>query len=693
MNKNKKLILISMAAITPFPILAISATSCDNNKKNLIEFNQLVRTFPINIDVNKYTIDQALNINNYEITFDKNGKFEPEFKIDSLKIEGDKVIVSYHFHSKKYNFDSIPLTKTFTNFKKVVNPTPNPDPDPQDQLEVNYQEELDKAAQSLKVTIESEKYTIEEALKLENYKYELQSEKLTFELVSLTKKSDLEVEMQFKLQWKEKNLTSKVITKTFKDFKTLPIAEWTEAAGISNGVSFSKFAKLGNFINVKSSQSLEENLKQITNISNSEVTLTETKIVSYDELEGKIVFETNIKTSTKDFGKQEIELSNIKSSNIFNDEFIVAPEIDKEKLIKAKKQFKEIPSEQAKEYLKLYAYDKENNKIDLFELVKNNQSYSFSRELAITGTEHDTASFALALKYKKMGRNAAQPTEATKTFDKVAIKISNTTYTYVEVLDYIMNNNVVKKENVEIKDTYASSYLHAFRTTGRIIHNFYENKEENYYNDGNSKIQFSNETQTTNDIEGNINISFSLMIEKEGRKYYSKPKEVKIEGFKKISSDTFESFQLQFLTNKTSVDNFIKRVKQEYLKDNNKILDKNWLKTSMQYPEFSIVRTIDEGNVTQKLEVQNHSIFALSAGGRLFSECIDPTVLSQVQIYNNDPKFELNSVFFELEELKFTNFDSESKRVSFELKYKMNISTSSNNTIELEKKVSYFFNI
>lgn len=691
MNKNKKIVLVSIATISTFPVLAISANGCDNNKKNLIEFNQLVKTFPINIDVNKYTIDEALDIKKYEISFDLKGKFQPEFKLKSLIKNEDNVVLTYYFYSNKYKFNSEILTKTFTNFKKAQeNPDPTPNPTPGDEPEKNYQEVLDKEAQQLKVSIESDKYTIDEALKLENYKYTL-NQALTFELVKLAKKSELEVEMQFKLQWKEKQLTSKVITKTFKDFKTLPIAEWTSEAGISNGVSFSKFAKLGNFINVKSSQSLDENLKLIRDFSNTEVTLTETKIVSYDELEGKIVFETNIKTSSKDFGKQEIELSNIKTPNIFNDNFIVAPEIDKEKLIKAKKQFKEIDSKEAKDYLKLYAYDKNNNKIDLFELLKTNQSYSFSRELAITGNEHNIASFALALKYKKLEKNGHQVQELSKTFDKVNIKIANSIYTYVDVLNYIIDTAVVQKNDLNIKDTYASSYLHTFRNTKKIIHNFYENKEENYYNENESKIQFSNETQTTNDIEGSIIITFSLSLERNGQTYHSKPKEVKIEGFKKVDATTFSTFQLLFEYAKPSTKKFAEKVKKEYEKDNNFILDKSWIEKNLQNAtEFVILRTVDEGKETQRLDIRNHSTLTLNAGGRPIKDCIKPNYQSQIEIYDNDPKFEIEAVIFDLQKVKVSSVQD--SKVFFEIKYKLIITTVSNQNIELEKTLTHSFN-
>ncbi|VEU81608.1 hypothetical protein V2E25_01225 [Mycoplasmopsis arginini] len=550
--------------------------------------------------------------------------------------------------------------------------------------------EINEAAQKLVIKFDKTKNTIEEALKIENYHFNLDA-KYKFEKISLTKKGENSVSLVFRLKDEQNNIFSESVVKFF-NFEFYSNSQWTEKSSVVNGITADKYGNLVHLYELDSQMDVRKAIeklmaeKQKDNISVSNLT-----IESYDESTGTISIKFDYQIGKQTFTNKQATLSGFKKIEIFNPNLLTVS-LNKNKLIEEKKDINQLNNTNLMDYLTINFLNSNGESVDLIELTKENPGlYSFKYDVIFSNEEtKESVNFVLNINYKKKELNQKEQ-QVTAKVDVLRKQIKDREITKKEILDYIIDNKLTKKE-VDNSGKFASSLLYLFRNTGKIVDNYVDNFEDNYFS-ASEKIELANQNLTIDDYAGNAKISFNLKYNDNGEEINSKGKTISVNGFKKLTNTYLDNFVLTFDSLSNSTKAFIKKIKEEYLKNpsQNFTLDSNWIKNNWSIGDsFVFLRmTEKQYNNTEILEYRKNSILQLNANGKSIEDCIKDG--SKIDIFNKDDYFEINNLNAIFESITIESVNG--NRVNFVLNTKLEIAihSSQQQVIKIPKTVSWFF--
>ncbi|WP_330463589.1 hypothetical protein [Metamycoplasma gateae] len=557
--------------------------------------------------------------------------------------------------------------------------------------------EINNLANSLEINFDNSKTSIEEALKIENYKFNLSADK-QFALVSLSKVNDNKIKLIFKIKdVNDSSIVSQNITREF-NFDFQKDNEFNEQGSTVNGLEIDNYSSIINLFNLNKEQYIEEAKKLLVETKqNDNVEISNLSVDAYDESEGtlSVTFDYKNKNNNKETKGQTATISNFKKIEVFK-ENLISISANKEKLIEDKKKIETLENTDLSNYLNITVLSSNGEKNNILDLIKNkSEKYKLSREISFSNsTTKENVNFEITVNYLKKITNQEVET-ITKKIDVLRKTIAEKNVSNQDILNYIIDNKINKKDNNDLSKKFPSSYLYNFRNTKKIAHNFLNNSEENYFGSNNKIIQFSNETLTVDDIAGTVNISFNLEIEEGGSKTLSKSRTFTFNGFKQFDNKYGENFQILLNSTSETGKKFIQKVKEEYKKNNSNELELglDWLKTNSIITDSNVLlRLVEDSSTKQpKLENKTNTLFTLNAGGRNIQETIVHE--TKIQIFDGKEEFELNNLVAKFKNLKISEINN--NRVWFEVYYDLEISlnSSSNQEIIIPQKFTWFFDI
>ncbi|MDP4042926.1 hypothetical protein [Mycoplasmopsis arginini] len=551
--------------------------------------------------------------------------------------------------------------------------------------------EINEAAQKLVIKFDKTKNTIEEALKIENYHFNLDA-KYKFEKISLTKIDENSVSLVFRLKDEQNNIFSENVVKFF-DFEFYSNSQWTEKSSVVNGITADKYGNLVHLYELDSQMDVRKAIeklmakKQKDNISVSNLT-----IESYDESTGTISIKFNYQIGEQTFTNKQATLSGFKKIEITNKDLLTIS-LNKNKLIEEKKDINQLNNANLMDYLTINFLNSNGESVDLIKLTKENpELYSFEYRVRFSDEQtKENVNFVLNINYKKKELNQKEQ-QVTAKVDVIRKQIKDREITKKEILDYIIDNKLTKKE-VDNSSKFASSLLYLFRNTRKIVDNYVGNFEENYFS-ASEKIELANQNLTIDDYAGNAKISFNLKYNDNGKEINSKGKTISVNGFKKLTNEYLNNFDLIFhKTWENSSKSFINKVRQEYLKNpsQNFTLDSNWIKNNWSIGDsFVFLRmTQNQYNNTETLEYRKNPILQLNANGKSIEDCIREG--SKIDIFNNGDDFEINNLNVTFESISIGNVNENRVEFSINTNLEVSIHSSQQQVIKIPKTVSWFF--
>ncbi|WP_369991658.1 hypothetical protein AB8O52_01135 [Mycoplasmopsis arginini] len=550
--------------------------------------------------------------------------------------------------------------------------------------------EINEAAQKLVIKFHKTKNTIEEALKIENYHFNLNA-KYKLEKISLTKIDEDSVSLVFRLKDEENNIFSENVVKSF-DFKFYSNSQWTEKHSVVNGITTDKYGNLVHLYELDSQMDVRKAIeklmseKQKDNISVSNLT-----IESYDESTGTISIKFDYKIGEQTFTNKHSSLSGFKKVEITNKDLLTIS-LNKNKLIEEKKDIDQLNNANLMDYLTINFLNSNGESVDLIKLTKENPGlYSFEYGVRFSDEQtKENVNFVLNINYKKKELNQKEQ-QVTAKVDVIRKQIKDREITKKEILDYIIDNKLTKKE-VDNSTKFASALLYLFRNTRKIVDNYVDNFEENYFS-ASEKIELANQNLTIDDYAGTAEISFNLKYNDNGREINSKGKTININGFKKLTNTYLDNFVLTFDSLSNPTKTFIKKIKEEYLKKPSQDfqLNSNWIQSNWSLENsFVFLRMVQNQNDNfERLEYRNNSILKLNANGKGIEECIVND--TRIDMFNNGDYFEISNLNAIFESITIESVNG--NRVNFVLNTKLEIAINSrqNQTITIPKTVSWFF--
>ncbi|AZZ65515.1 hypothetical protein DMC14_001795 [Metamycoplasma phocicerebrale] len=553
------------------------------------------------------------------------------------------------------------------------------------------EEKLNEVADNLNITIDKNKYSIEEALNIKNYKFNLDS-KYSFELIEIKKESENSIVLKFKIKEKNGSLISKEQKRTF-NFTKNKGTNWKEESKQVNGLIFDKYSELNEIYDLNSNMFIDQAIEILKeNKSKNNVEVSNIVFKAYDPTEGNLKIEFNLKIDNKKIDTKLCSISGFKKIEMFESKDINVY-FNKEKAIKEKKQVSDLNESNLIDYLKIIVMNSNNQNLNLLDLLKNNKNFSLSQNLKFTNHKKNSVDFEIEIQYRSKKIFEEEKTNSKK-ITIINKEIIDKEISVKNVLDYIIENELEEK-NVENKNKkFASTYLKYFRNTnGKIINQFLSNKQEDYYNNHNEIIKLSNETIKIDDYLGQIEISFNLSVKKNGTIYNSKYKNYKIEGFKSLDENVINEFSLRFDTENTNAKKFYEKIKNEYQKNPSPdfSLNKKWIEMNWGLGEtFTFLRFIGSGS-NSKIEIRTNTTLKLDLGSRPIEESIKENV--QLLLLDGSEAFEIINLSCVFESITFES--QQDNKIWFSLNYKLivNINSNKKQEIELNKKVSHFFYI
>ncbi|WP_185938988.1 hypothetical protein [Mycoplasmopsis arginini] len=550
--------------------------------------------------------------------------------------------------------------------------------------------EINETAQKLVIEFDKTKNTIEEALKIENYHFNLNA-KYKLEKISLTKIDEDSVSLVFRLKDEENNIFSENVVKFF-DFEFYSSSQWTGKPSVVNGITADKYGNLVHLYELDSQMDVRKAIEKLVDIKQKDnVTVRNLTTEAFDESTGTISIKFDYQIGEQTFTNKQATLSGFKKIEIFNPNLLTVS-LNKNKLIEEKKDIKDLTNKNLIDYLEINFLNSNGESVDLIKLTRDNPGlYSFKYGVQFSDEEtKENVNFVLNINYKKKELNQEEQ-QVTAKVDVLRKQIKDREITKKEILDYIIENKLTNKE-VNNADKFASSLLYLFRTTNKIAHNYIDNKEEDYFGPS-EKIELSNQHLTIDDYTGTAEISFNLKYNDNGREINSKGKTININGFKKLTNTYLDNFVLTFDSLSNPTKTFIKKIKEEYLKkpSQNFTLDSNWIKNNWSLENsFVFLRMVqNQNNNFERLEYRNNSILKLNANGKGIEECIVND--TRIDMFNNGDYFEISNLNAIFESITIESVNG--NRVNFVLNTKLEIAINSgqNQTITIPKTVSWFF--
>ncbi|MCV3733665.1 hypothetical protein OF363_01280 [Mycoplasma enhydrae] len=683
MNKNKKTMLILSSSALLVPAIAAISAKCKNDEvpntkteeQIKQELNELAKNLDINIDSTKYTIEEALDINKYTFTLAKEYKLEANI----VKKGTDKVELTYTIKSIKDNISSNPYKKEFSNF---VNPHTETE-----------QEKINRIARNLSITLDK-KFGIDDALSISNYKYTLEH---PYKLkATITKKSSTIIVLKYKIiKPGTPKIESEEIEKEFL-FEIKNLGEWKDTPAEVNGLNFDKYSALGSFYNINNKMTVSEALEILKNNKTSgNIKVYNVVFEQYDESNGNLKLKFDLEIEGNKINTGLVSISGFKKIEAL-DITLINVEIDRDKLIKEKKQISDIENNNLSEYLKLITKDETNQNVNILDLTKKYpNNYVVIKAITFTNNKKEKVNFEIETRYKKKTSAAQAEEVVVKKIDGIAKEILKSKIEVQEILNYIIDNEIEEKDIENKQDKYASSYLYRNRILDQIASDFVVNKKQDYWDNGSRAIEFVTQENwfKIDDNLGKIELTFNLKVTIDGKTHLSKYRTFEFLGFKKLDEKIVDEFQLTFNQNANNAKNFFEKIKAEYKKNPGQgfTLDKNWVGTNLMFGyEKQFLRTVGV-HPHNKLEYQKSSILTLNLGG----ETVENAIQNNTQLKGPGARSEFEIVNLYAYFKNITIESIESNRVYFKLNYdlRININSHTKPFVEKEQSVSWYFNL
>lgn len=597
MKKRKLVWLSAIASISSFTIISCSCTNKKQDaQKNLEEY---AKTFSINIDTTKYTIEEAKNINNYKFTL-KNGY---EFKLKKIEVTGNKVTISYSIFDKKNNLESKVINKEFSNFKAK-----NPIPDKFDST---------------------------------------------------------------------------------------------------------KYAELINIFQLNTNKYASENVDLLSkDKSNIDFKLTEVSVLEYDDLWGFI--KTKIKGTYKGipFELNNFKIDSFKKVDLFDKLEKFNGKLNIEKMINENKKIEDLISLSQDDLLQyfseLFAYNQNNEKIDVINLLKNKKIKLDIFKILAKGTNY-VFNIKISQSYKKFSNNKIEEINH-KISEELNRPLDKIKYNNKDIVNFLVSKYTKKDEK---HYSYASGYRGDFwKRKLHFLNNFLELKDENKYKDQFNilALELKEISVSANDITGTLYVSYQLKMHlKGGEEIESDIHNLNIKGFKKIDENFLKSNFLLSEKNpsdarwkkyaqelKTKYDSLTEEEKRNF-KIDNELEKAKYFGYTLGNDNWNVLRQRNFKN--QELnEIRDNGIwnFVYRNKGNTLSDAFNSQINT---VDDNKNAFQLNNINIKYKTISNFRYDNGKFKFDyiFEIRYTINNGENSNSEFEkditIEKAFTQYLNI
>ncbi|UUD35485.1 hypothetical protein NPA07_01255 [Mycoplasmopsis caviae] len=462
------------------------------------------------------------------------------------------------------------------------------------------------------------------------------------------------------------------------------VTDWKEVQETIDGITYSKFSKLGTILGLSSTKTVRENIELLKDTTKDNDIISSISAVAYNEYEGKITVSVKITSRGNELGTHEIEMSGFKSFDLPKEQKATSVKVDLKKLIKEKKKLEQISDNDLENYIqKFEVLGTKSATLDIQKLIVEYKDYFNSKSYSLVGNNKDELNFSGEFQYKKLAKGLSVETVKVK-IEFLKAKIDNSTYTKQDILDYIISTARVEENNSAITDAFASSYLEKFRSLKSIALTLIKHDDEDYFNDQNLKIQTENENIETDDNDGTMKINYQLSVEDaSNQKVVSKEyKEITVKGFKKID-DKYLSKKIAIVVSVDTTGS--KKLKDEVRSAYNSgkfELDENWIKNKIGNSSHIFVRRENSG-VNEILKYIKHTYFNLLGNGTDFTNSIINKAINFDDRNKTQNQFEVETIAVNFKKIEIPQNVS-GNRVSFKISYEVIVSSTDKNKLDVK---------
>lgn len=443
------------------------------------------------------------------------------------------------------------------------------------------------------------------------------------------------------------------------------------------------------------------NFDKIKPLKNDEFNLTSIKISEIDDLKGFISlnidglyknnqFSTTVKIDGFRTPKINDKLSddlNIKISNI--------------KLIEEKKTIDDLLKLESKPlfdyFTELKGFTKDRTPIDVLNLLKETGYPSYSAPIFKIYKKDSDYFLKLQIKliYKHYINNKFENKEVI-VFENLKKALPNDySYTKADVLSYLLQNKVkfIKDIKEARKDfSYASEYRYFYeKIKTNLDPSFVKFEKENDYKTQYNFSTFSYKIQSVgyDDLNGQLHLQVAMVgHDKIGNETVSKPQEITISGFKKLSQEYF--FKNFFIAEKNPKDPKWDKVKKEladlYNKSANKekfeTTDRKYFHSLNGY--WNIIRPAENGHIIEDNKFWN--MIFLGTGQNIIENGYDKA--KELIVDSNNNKFALSAIHVEF--TKINNFQKRNNKLTCDYHFRITfaVKNSPDSYRRIDKNIS-----
>ncbi|BAP39336.1 hypothetical protein [Metamycoplasma canadense] len=553
--------------------------------------------------------------------------------------------------------------------------------------------QLNELAEKVNIKPKEGINSIEQALKIDNYTYDSFSDsKITLLITKINKKDSNNVILTFKLINTKENISSsemqRQINFNFSSKNNILSNNEIEL----NGLKIIGFKNIVSSLKLNKNMTVTEAINKLKEHENKkDFKIYNLKFDEYDETKGTISISFSYEIENNKFDNNKTSISGFKKVEIFNKD-LISISLNKEKLIKEKKNIKDLNNQNLNEYLIITTINSSGEEINISKLIEN-QSFNYKYEYKpkfSNEQKKENVNLTIIISYKKKDLNKAEE-EVIQKIELLRKSIKNNNIKEKEILDYIIDNSITTIAH-NLSNKFPSAFLKPFNDSKKIAYFFIKNDNENYFGTGEKIIQFSDESLKVDDFEGKLKFSFNLKYQNEGKTFISKSKEIEINNLKKITSDYLSNFQLIFNSTSEKFKTITNKMKDDYLKNQN-LDSKKYiaLLTNTTNNEHIFLRN-NKDIQNNELEIRELPNLKLNALGKPIKEVIKDGVIINFS-GNEDDNFEINYLFANFKNVEIDRI--EENRVYFKLNYDLVISINSDNNSEIviPQSTSWFFNI
>ncbi|UUD35250.1 hypothetical protein NPA07_05620 [Mycoplasmopsis caviae] len=472
------------------------------------------------------------------------------------------------------------------------------------------------------------------------------------------------------------------------------VTDWKNFQEGVNGIKFNRFGNLANIFELNSSKTVRETLGLLKDTTKDKDTISNIKVLSYDEYEGKITISAKITSNGIEIGTNEIEMSGFKSFDLPNGQNSSSLKLKLGKLIKEKKKVEQIKDQEIESYIeKFEVLGKKNGVMDIKKLTNEFENHFTSKTFTLTGTKKDELNFKGEFEYKKLDKGSTEVQTIKTKIEFNKVKIDNPSYSDQDVLDYIISTAKIKKDTNDINDAFASSYLEKSNSLNNIALTFIEHENENYF--GENRIQTENEKIETNDNDGTMTITYQLAIEDNNNQktVSNEVKQITVLGFQKIDKEYLSKKLLLSVAIEGNGGNKLKEfIKSEY-NAKKYSLDAEWIKSKIGNNQHTFVRKESQGN-NESLKFHKNAYFNLLGNGKDINTLLKNTSINFEGEHKPKKQFEIEALVVNFKKIEI-NEQPVGNKVSFKIIYEVTVSSSTRNKIDISYEAisNGFFNV